>query len=72
MLSVKMQLVLFVILITLIVSAAPTYKITDMLIGKQIKMPFVSVSGSPTPVGIFVHAVVAGLLMFAYLTTFRV
>lgn len=70
MIPVKMQLVLFTILITLIVSAPATYKLTDAFIGSPLKMPFL-VLGMPSPVGIFVHSLVAGLLMLAYLSTFR-
>jgi hypothetical protein len=71
MIPVKMQLVLFTILITLIVSAPATYKLTNTFIGVPLKMPFV-VMESPSPIGIFVHSIVAGLLMFAYLSTFRI
>ena len=71
MIPVKVQLVLFTILITLIVSAPATYKVTDMLIGTPLKMPFV-VMNSPSPTGILVHALVAGILMYLYLLTFRV
>lgn len=71
MIPVKMQLVLFTILITLIVSAPATYRVTDMLIGTPLKMPFI-VMNSPSPTGIMVHALVAGLLMYFYLLTFSV
>jgi len=71
MIPVKVQLVLFTILVTLIVSAPATYKVTDMLIGTPLKMPFV-VMGSPSTTGILVHALVAGILMYLYLLTFRV
>jgi hypothetical protein len=42
-----------------------------MLIGTPLKMPFV-VMGSPSTTGILVHALVAGILMYLYLLTFRV
>lgn len=71
MLPVKVQLVLFTILITLIVSAPATYKVTDMLIGTPLKMPFVMMN-APSTTGILVHALVAGLLMYLYLLTFNV
>jgi hypothetical protein len=71
MLSVKLQLVLFVALITLIVGSPMTYKLTDKLIGSPLKMPFVIV-GVPTVTGQIVHAIVAGLLTWIYLLTFRV
>lgn len=72
MIPVKVQLVLFTILITLIVSAPATYKVTDMLIGTPLNMPFLVMGSSPSPIGIIVHALVAGLLMYLYLLTFRV
>lgn len=71
MIPVKLQLVLFTILITMIVSAPATYKITDMLIGQPLKMPFV-MGGAPSTTGILVHSLVAGLCMYIYLLTFRV
>ena len=71
MIPVKIQLVLFTILVTLIVSAPATYKVTDMLIGKPLKMPFV-IMEKPTATGILVHSLVAGILMYLYLLTFRV
>jgi hypothetical protein len=71
MIPVKIQLVLFTILVTLIVSAPATYSVTDMLIGSPLRTPFV-IMGKPTAAGILVHSVVAGLLMYLYLLTFRV
>ena len=71
MIPVKIQLVLFTILITLIVSAPATYRVTDMLIGTPLKKPFLYMN-SPSPTGILVHSLVAGLLMYLYLLTFRV
>ena len=73
MIPVKIQLVLFTILVTFIVSAPATYRVTNMLIGKPLKIPFLTTpTEAPTPVGILVHALVAGLLMYLYLLTFRV
>ena len=73
MLPVKVQLVLFTILVTLIVSAPATYRVTDMIIGKPLKMPFLGAGMiQPTSTGILVHALVAGLLMYLYLMTFAV
>lgn len=73
MIPVKIQLVLFTILITLIVSAPATYQVTNMLIGQPLKIPFIAMGpAQPTPTGILVHALVAGLLMYLYLLTFRV
>ena len=73
MIPVKVQLVLFTILVTLIVSAPATYDVTNMLIGKPLNMPFVTIlTKKPTSTGILVHALVAGLLMYIYLLTFKV
>jgi hypothetical protein len=73
MIPVKIQLVLFVTLVTLIVSAPATYQVTDMFIGKPFKIPFIATGTvQPTQAGILVHALVAGLLMYLYLFTFRV
>ena len=73
MFPVKIQLVLFTILVTIIVSAPATYDVTNMLIGKPLNMPFVTiVTKKPTSAGILVHSLVAGLLMYLYLLTFRV
>lgn len=71
MLPVKIQLVLFVTIIFLVVSSPMTYKVTDSFIGKAMGMPFVMV-GVPTATGLLVHALVAGLLTYLYLMTFKV
>lgn len=71
MIPVKVQLVLFTILVTIIVSAPATYKVTNQFIGLPLKYPFVMV-GQPTPIGILAHSLVAGILMYLYLLTFRV
>lgn len=71
MIPVKLQLVLFVMLVFLIVGNPMTYKITDSFIGKFLGMPFIVV-GVPTTTGLLVHALVAGLLTYLYLLTFRV
>ena len=71
MIPVKVQLVLFTILVTLIVSAPATYKMTDTFIGSPLRIPFV-VGGAPSTTGILVHSLVAGILMYLYLLTFRV
>ena len=73
MIPVKVQLVLFTILVVLVVSAPATYKVTNDIIGQPLKMPFITVvTKAPTPTGLFVHALVAGLLMYLYLLTFSV
>jgi hypothetical protein len=71
MIPVKIQLVLFVMLIFLIVGSPQVYKITDDFIGKPLGIPFVFV-GVPTTTGLLCHSFVAGLLTWAYLQTFTV
>ena len=71
MIPVKIQLVLFVMLIFLIVGSPVTYKVTDSFIGKAFGIPFVVV-GVPSTTGLLVHALVAGLLTYLYLLTFKV
>ena len=71
MLPVKIQLVLFVMVVFLIIGSPITYNVTDSFIGKTLGVPFV-VMGAPTTMGLLVHALVAGLLTFAYLQTFRI
>lgn len=70
MIPVKLQLVLFVMLVFVLVSSPTTYKITDKFIGSRLGMPFYA--SGPTAFGLLVHAVVAGLLTYLYLLTFRV
>lgn len=73
MIPVKIQLVLFTILVTLIVSAPATYKVTNQFVGLPLKLPFIATGTvQPTSTGILAHALVAGLLMYLYLLTFRV
>ena len=70
MLSVKLQLVLFSVLVFLIVSNPMTYKLTTMVTSN---IGFVTIQGeAPTKMGIFLHALVFGLLMYGYLLTFKV
>jgi hypothetical protein len=71
MIPVKLQLVLFVMLIFLIVGSPMTYQATDVFIGKSVGMPFVH-AGIPTTIGLIAHALVAGGLTWMYLLTFRV
>ncbi|ABU44063.1 hypothetical protein AR158_C518R [Paramecium bursaria Chlorella virus AR158] len=72
MLSVKTQLVLFTILTFIIVGSPAMYKLTNDLIGKKLNMPFITMLGVPTSTGLFVHALVFGLLTYVYLKTFSV
>ncbi len=71
MIPVKLQLVLFTILVTIIISARQTYRFTNHYIGEPLKMPFLT-GEFPTSTGILVHSLVAGILMYLYLLTFRV
>lgn len=70
MIPIKLQLVLFVILVFMIVSSPMTYGITNKFIG--MPLGFSLYSGEPTRLGIFIHAIVAGLLTWLYLQTFKV
>jgi hypothetical protein len=71
MIPAKLQLVLFVMLIVLIVGSPAVYRITDSLIGQPLSIPYI-INGVPTPAGQLVHALVAGLLTWLYLMTFRI
>jgi hypothetical protein len=71
MISVKLQLVLFTAVLTILVSAPATYEFTNAILGAPLGIPFAR-EGSPTPTGLFAHAVIAAALMFGYLQTFRV
>ena len=68
--SAKWQLVLFTVLITFIVNLPSTYNLTNRVIATPLKLQFVNIVG-PTPLGVFVHSLVAGLLMIAYLAAFQ-
>ncbi|AGE50201.1 hypothetical protein ATCVCanal1_483L [Acanthocystis turfacea Chlorella virus Canal-1] len=69
MIPAKIQIVLFSILVFMIVSSPMTYKFTNAIASK---VRFTTVHGdSPTRGGIFLHAVVFGLLMYGYLMTFQ-
>jgi hypothetical protein len=69
MIPAKLQLVLFSILVFLIVSNPMTYKITNMVTSRN---GLVLITGdAPTRWGILVHAIVFGLILYAYLQTFQ-
>lgn len=72
MLSVKMQLVLFSILVFIIVGSPSAYNLTDKYIGQHIGYPYVTPYGAPTPSGLFVHSLVFGLLIWLYIQTFHI
>jgi hypothetical protein len=51
--------------------ASPTvFKLTDATVGKLIKLDLASPAGLPTYSGLVVHALVAALLMYAYLSMY--
>lgn len=58
---------LFASLVFLIVGSPVVYKFTDSKIGGLIKTDLASPTGAPTRAGLIVHALVLGLLMYAYL-----
>jgi len=69
MIPVKLQLVLFAILVFLIVSSPVTYKLTNVVTSK-VGLTTIQ-GGAPTRGGIFLHSIVFGLLMYGYLMTFQ-
>ena len=69
MIPAKLQLVLFAVLVFLIVSNPMTYKLTNMVTSRN---GLVLITGdAPTRWGIFLHSLVFGLILYAYLQTFQ-
>jgi len=64
--------VLFTVLTFIIIGSPAMYKLTNDLIGKKINVPYTTMLGVPTSAGLFVHAIVFGLLTYLYLSTFTV
>lgn len=58
---------LFASLAFLIVGSPVVYKFTDAKIGSLVKLDLATPAGTPTRSGLIIHAVVLGLLMYAYL-----
>ena len=71
MLSPRTQIALFAALVFVIIGSPAMYKLTNNLIGARVGLPYLDVQGVPTRVGLLVHAVVAALLTWVYLRTFR-
>jgi hypothetical protein len=61
---------LFATLAFMVVGSPVVYKFTDAKIGAPLKMPFVTTSGMPTRAGLIVHAIVLGLILYAYLRAY--
>ena len=61
---------LFTALIVLIVGSPVIFKLTDKYLASPLKLTFASKDGLPTRLGLFVHAGVAALLMYAYLRSY--
>lgn len=69
MIPAKLQLVLFSVLMFLIVANPMTYKLTNLVTSRN---GLVLINGeAPTRWGIFVHALVFGMILYAYLQTFQ-
>ncbi len=60
----------FTALAFLIVGSPVVYKFTDAKIATLLKLDFAAPSGLPTRAGMITHAIVIGLLMYAYLRAY--
>ncbi|AGE59793.1 hypothetical protein ATCVTN60342_533L [Acanthocystis turfacea Chlorella virus TN603.4.2] len=70
MIPAKLQLVLFASLVFMIVSNPMTYKLTNIVTSRN---GLVLIHGdAPTRWGIFLHAIVFGLILYTYLMTFQI
>lgn len=69
--SPRTQLSLFAILVFMIIGAPATYDLTDNLIASPLGLDFSDGNGAPTTLGVVVHSLVAGLLTWLYVSTFR-
>lgn len=61
---------LFATVAFMVVGNPVVYKFTDSKIGAPLKMPFLTASGMPTRPGLIVHAIVLGLILYAYLRAY--
>lgn len=68
--NAKLQLTLFSILVFLVIGSNRAYDMTDEYIAVPLGLEFLGPEG-PSPTGLFVHALVAGLLTNLYLMTFK-
>ncbi len=69
--STKIVATIQSIIVFLLVSSPFTYKITNRLLG-GILGKLADPSGCPTPLGIFVHAIVFGLIVYGLMTIKKV
>lgn len=60
----------FVSLAFLIVGSPVVYKFTDSKIATPLKTDFATPAGVPTRTGLVVHAVVIGILIYAFLRAY--
>ena len=68
-LSPRTQLALYAALVFLVVGSSATYGLTDSIVGR-VGLDLTDARGLPTRLGLFVHALVAGGLVYGYLHTF--
>lgn len=61
---------IFTALSFLVVGSPIVYKFTDKRIGKLLRLDLASPAGVPTRAGLILHAIVIGLLMYAYLRAY--
>ena len=61
---------LFASLAFLIVGSPVVYKFTDSKIAEPLKWDFANASGAPSRAGLIVHAIVLGILMYAFLRAY--
>jgi hypothetical protein len=61
---------LFVTLTFLIVGSPVVYKFTDAKLGAPLNLDLATPAGVPTRTGLIVHAVVIGLILYAFLRSY--
>lgn len=61
---------LFAALTFLIVGSPVVYKFTDAKIGGLLKLDLASPVGVPTRAGLITHAIVTGLILYAFLRSY--
>ena len=66
----RLQVTLFSALVFIIISSFGVYNITNKYLAKPLGFKFITEDGFPTRLGISVHTIVAGSLMYAYMVTF--
>lgn len=60
----------FTALAFLIVGSPVVYKFTDAKIGGPLKLDLATPAGLPTRAGLILHAIVLGLILYAYLRAY--